>query len=195
MTHRGPFQPRTFCDAGILGWGLPWDGACGSPVVGWGLSWDSVCGCPATGRGLLWDGACGSPTMGQGLPWDGVCGSPAMGQGLLWDGVCGCPAMGWRLPWDRVSHGLVSVGPQPWDGLCPPEAGCLLPAAVAGRAPQPGQPHAVAPSGSLALSHVVSSSLAHPCAPSLSILLWHPPGPFIPAAAALCQARFWHQLC
>lgn len=105
--------------------------------------------------------------------------------------------VGWCL-W-VPSHGMGSaVGWCLWVHSCGmgsahPRLGACSPQLVAGRGPQSGQPHAMAPLPFCPLSHMVSSSLARPHAPSLSTILWHSPRPFIPAVAALCQARFCHQ--
>lgn len=94
----------------------------------------------------------------------------------LWDGVYNEMVFVGFQPWDSICCGVLSGGPQLWDVIsATPHCGSF-------RLPCP-----------LALSHVVSSSLACLHAPPLSTILWHCPGPFISAVAPLCQARFWQQ--
>lgn len=73
-------------------------------------------------------------------------------------------------PWNGVCCGMVSVSSQLWDGLCPPQAWCLLPAAGGWQ----GSTVRAAPChGSLALLSSVSHGLILPCSPPCSIPLHH----------------------
>lgn len=94
----------------------------------------------------------------------------SISQGLYnpaWWRMSGFPAMGEDLLWDGACRSPV-VAWAPCPGPC---CGLLMLSCC------------------LALSHVVSSSLAHAYAP----FLWHFHRSFIIAVAALHQARFWNQ--
>lgn len=114
------------------------------------------------------------------VPSRGMDGSP-MGR-CLWVPRCGMGSvMGW-CPW-IPSHGMGSaVGWCLWVRSCGmgsahPWPGASFPQLVAGRAPQSGQPHVVAPSGSLALLPTLTWShspllapMLHPSPPSFGTL-------------------------